>query len=880
MNDSSSSSEAEDRMNTNTQNTLTPNGPQGSGGAQMPPMELSVEGMTCAACVGHVERALKKVPGVAGAEVNLVTKKAVVQLQRAVERTALAAAVEKAGYEVVPPRVDEVVLSVRGMTCASCVGRVEKALRAVPGVNEATVNLASERATVRAEGVSTASLIRAVEDAGYEASVQDASRTSRTDELAEAEAREDRTNRRDLALAATLTVPLLVIAMSHGAIPGTDGPAARWAQLALATPVIFVAGRRFFTGAWAALRHRTANMSTLVALGSFAAFAYSLVALAFPTAFPHGEHVAPHLYFEAGAAIVTFVLLGKLLESRARRRLSDAVRGLVALTPPIAHRLRSRELEADAEIEDVAVESLAPGDLVLVRPGEHVPADGVVVEGTSAVDESMLTGESLPVDKAAGDPVYGGTLGASGALTIRVTGVGEDTALSRIAKAVERAQGSRAPIARLADVVSGVFVPIVVGIALLTFVGWMIADPTDLATAIERFVAVLVIACPCALGLATPAAVAVGTGRGAELGVLFKGGVALETTSRVSTVLLDKTGTLTTGRPELTDVVTLNDGVALAHASEDVASSDASNDVASTTLDRATLLSYVAAIEARSEHPIADAIVRGATEQNVPRREARQVEAAIGGGLQGTVDERRVLVGTARFLATHGVDASALEAEADALALRGRTPSFVAIDGALVGLVAVADRPKPEAREVVAQLHALGVEVAMVSGDRRATAEAIAKELGIERVHAEVLPEGKAAVVREERARGRVVAMVGDGLNDAPALAEAHVGVAVGSATDVAAAASDVALLRGGIAGLPSALRLGRRTLSVIRQNLFWAFVYNAIGLPLAAGLLYPWTGWQLSPLFASAAMSLSSVSVLLSSLRLRRFERVAEVRV
>jgi Cu+-exporting ATPase len=346
----------------------------------------------------------------------------------------------------------------------------------------------------------------------------------------------------------------------------------------------------------------------------------------------------------------------------------------------------------------------------------------------------------------------------------------------------------------------------------------------------------------------------------------------------VSTVLLDKTGTLTTGRPELTDVVTLNDGVALAHASEDVASSDASNDVASTTLDRATLLSYVAAIEARSEHPIADAIVRGATEQNVPRREARQVEAAIGGGLQGTVDERRVLVGTARFLATHGVDASALEAEADALALRGRTPSFVAIDGALVGLVAVADRPKPEAREVVAQLHALGVEVAMVSGDRRATAEAIAKELGIERVHAEVLPEGKAAVVREERARGRVVAMVGDGLNDAPALAEAHVGIAVGSATDVAAAASDVALLRGGIAGLPSALRLGRRTLSVIRQNLFWAFVYNAIGLPLAAGLLYPWTGWQLSPLFASAAMSLSSVSVLLSSLRLRRFERTVQV--
>lgn len=826
---------------------------------------LSVEGMTCAACVGHVERALKKVPGVAGAEVNLVTKKAVVQLQRPVERDLLAAAVEKAGYEVLAPRVDELVLSVRGMTCASCVGRVEKALRAVPGVHEATVNLASERATVRAEDVPLAKLLRAVVDAGYEASLLQSA--DRSDALAEAEAREDRTNRRDLALAAILTAPLLVLAMSHGAIPGTDGPWAGYLQLALATPVIFVSGRRFFVGAWTALRHGAANMSTLVALGSFAAFAYSFVALVFPNVFPHREHGTPHLYFEAGAAIVTFVLLGKLLEARARRRLSDAVRGLVGLTPPIAHRLRTGGVASETsgdpsrsdarhdttnepEIEDVAVELLMPDDLVLVRPGERMPADGVVVEGKSAVDESMLTGESLPVDKAVGDPVYGGTLGANGALTVRVTGVGEDTALARIARAVERAQGSRAPIARLADVVSGVFVPIVVAIATLTFTAWMIVDPSDVATAIERFVAVLVIACPCALGLATPAAVAVGTGRGAELGVLFKGGVALETTSRVSTVLLDKTGTLTTGRPELTDVVVVPNG----------------------SLDRAMLLSHVAAVEARSEHPIADAIVRGATEEGVLRREARQVEATIGEGLAGLVGDRRVLVGTSRFLTKHGVDVQPMEASAEALAERGRTPSFVAIDGALAGLVAVADRPKPEAREVVAQLHALGIEVAMVSGDRRATAEAIAKELGIERVHAEVLPEGKAAVVREERARGRVVAMVGDGLNDAPALAEAHVGIAVGSATEVAAAASDVALLRGGIEGLPTALRLGRRTLSVIRQNLFWAFVYNAIGLPLAAGLFYPWTGWQLSPLFASAAMSLSSVSVLLSSLRLRRF--------
>ncbi|MCA9614698.1 MAG: heavy metal translocating P-type ATPase, partial [Myxococcales bacterium] len=461
-------------------------------------MDLPIEGMTCSACVTHVERALSKVPGVAKAEVNLVTKRAVVMLEAPVDRATLAQAVEKAGYEVPAPQASEVVLSVRGMTCASCVGRVEKALAAVPGVEAATVNLASERATVRAVDVPVATLIAAVTEAGYEAAALEASKASRSDVLAEAEAREDRTNRRDFVVAATLTAPLLVIAMSHGAIPGTDGPIARWAQLALATPVIFGAGRRFFSGAWSALRHGTANMSTLVALGSFAAFAYSLVALVFPQAFPHGEHgVVPHLYFEAGAAIVTFVLLGKLLEARARRRLSDAVRGLVGLTPDRAHRLR------DGKVEEVSVDLLAVGDLVVVRPGERVPADGAIVEGQSALDESMLTGESLPVDKGEGDAVYGGTLNASGALTVRLTGVGEETALARIAQAVERAQGSRAPIARLADVVSAYFVPIVVGLALLTFAGWMLVDPSDLSTAIERFVAVLVIACPCALGLAT-----------------------------------------------------------------------------------------------------------------------------------------------------------------------------------------------------------------------------------------------------------------------------------------------------------------------------------------------------------------------------------------
>ncbi|MBX3246919.1 MAG: copper-translocating P-type ATPase [Myxococcales bacterium] len=838
--------------------TPTPSATAGLAEPTGPTLELPVEGMTCAACVRHVARALDRVPGVKQAEVNLVTARARVVLDTGatLDRDALARAVEAAGYSVPAPRETELSLDVRGMTCATCEGRVAKALRAVDGVLDASVNLASERATLRVrDDVPAEALIAAVEAAGYEATLASRGSTSRAAALAEAEAREDRTNRRDLALAAALTAPLLVIAMSHGALPGADGPAARWAQLFLATPVIFGAGRRFFAQAATALRHGTANMSTLVALGSFAAFAYSLVALVAPGAFRHGEHVEPHLYFEAGAAIVTFVLLGKLLEARARRRLSDAVRGLVGLVPEHAHRLATGSGDV---FEEVPVEQLRVGDLVLVRPGERVPSDGVVEDGRGALDESMLTGESLPVDKAPGDPLYGGTLNQSGALRARVTATGEGTALARIVDAVERAQGSRAPIARLADVVSAYFVPIVVGIALVTLATWLLVDPGDVSTAVERFVAVLVIACPCALGLATPAAVAVGTGRGAELGVLVKGGAALETISRVDTVLFDKTGTLTRGQPELTDVV-------LAAGAE----------------GERQLLADVAAVERLSEHPLARALVRGAEARGAPRREARGFTATVGAGARAEVEGRAVFIGTAAYLAAAGVSTEPLEADADRLARLGRTPSFVAVGESssamtLVGLVALADTATDEARDVVAELRALGVEVAMVTGDRRATAEAVARELGIDRVHAEVRPEGKAEVVAEERARGRVVAMVGDGLNDAPALAAAHVGVAVGDATDVAAAAADVALLQGGIARLPLALRLGRRTLSVIRQNLFWAFVYNLVGLPLAAGLFYPFTGWQLSPLFASAAMSLSSVSVLLSSLRLRRFGRPA----
>ncbi len=749
---------------------------------------------------------------------------------------------------------DSIELSITGMTCAACVRRIEKAVRAVPGVDEATVNLVTQRASIRFDPSATdaGALAGAIEKAGYTvvdermtASTVAARAPSKADILAEAEEREQRSLRRDFILAAAFTLPLLVLAMSHGAIPGTGGTFGRWLQLALATPVVLGPGRRFLRLAWMALRHRTADMNTLISIGVLAAWGYSVVALTIPGAFPHADHgVVPHLYFEAAAAVISFVLLGKFLETRARRRLSDAVRGLVALVPKTARRVGD-----DGTEDDVAVESLSVGDLVLVRPGERIPTDGEVVRGTSSVDESMLTGESLPVDKREGGLVFGGTMNQIGALTFRVTRVGSDTALARIVEAVEQAQGSRAPIARLADVVSAYFVPIVIALATLTLIIWCVASPASgIAVAIERFVAVLVLACPCALGLATPAAVAVGTGRGAELGILVKGGAVLEAASRVDTVLLDKTGTVTEGKPTLTDVIDRSGRGELA------------------------LLALVGAVERQSEHPVAQAIVQGALARGAQLRDASDFVMEAGAGVAGTVESVHVRIGTSAWLAAVGIATAPLDAAADELASRGRTPSFVAIDRTLAGIVAVADRPTVEARIAIAELKAMGIEVAMITGDRTGTAHAVAKELGIDRVFAEVRPEAKARIVAEERANGRTVAMVGDGINDAPALAGAHVGIAVGTGTDIAVAAADIALLRGGIGSLPTALKLSRATLRTIRQNLFWAFIYNVIGIPIAAGALYPFTGWLLSPMIAGAAMSLSSVSVLASSLRLRRF--------
>ena len=742
-----------------------------------------------------------------------------------------------------PARTSE--LLIEGMTCAACVRRVEKALRSVPGVEDTTVNLVTRRATVHGAALTLDALSAAVERAGY--SAHSAPRTSlRTSASMASEEREQRGIQRDLWIAISLTLPLFAIGMNHGMLPGTQGAAGRWLQFLLTTPIVFGPGVRFLRLAWSALKHHSADMNTLVSMGVLAAWSYSSVGLFFPQLFPHAAHGAlPHLYFEASAAILSFVLLGRWLETRARRRLSDAVRGLVALVPATA-----RRLALDGTEQDIVLERISVGDRLLVRPGERIPTDGRVLSGASAVDEAMLSGESLPVDKSEGALVFGGTLNHSGSLMLEVTRTGGDTALARIVEAVEQAQGSRAPIARLADVVSGYFVPIVIGIATLALVSWIVLDPTatGFAVALERFVAVLMIACPCALGLATPAAVAVGAGRGAELGILVKGGAALEAASRINTLLLDKTGTITEGKPTLTDVVVLEGR------------------------GEVVLLADVAAVERHSEHPVAAALVAGASARGAAPATAQNFLSVPGRGVEASVNGRRVRVGTRAWLADAGISSEALEAQAEQLALRGRTPSFVAIDGQLAGLVAVADRPTPDIVGTLAELAQLGVDVALVSGDRASAVKAVAGELGIGRVFAEMRPEDKARVVATERERGRVVAMVGDGINDAPALVAANVGIAVGTGTDIAVAAADLTLVQGGISSLPNALRLARATLRTIRQNLFWAFLFNVLGIPIAAGALYPFTGWQLSPILASVAMSLSSVLVLTNSLRLRRF--------
>jgi Cu+-exporting ATPase len=787
----------------------------------------------------------------------------------------------------VPRRADDqtLTLSIDGMSCASCVNRIERYLRKVDGVDTANVNLATERATVRGRALTPEEILRAVESAGYDArllgdvrTVEPPGQPTTSDSRAPARRMADdewtadldagsqrrrlEDIRRRLVFAVALTVPLLlgVARMTFAPwLPGFLGDP--WVQLALATPVQFYAGWPFYRGAWRVLRHGTADMNTLIAVGSSAAYLYSVAAVLVPGFFSSAVAGGgmPPLYFDTAAVIITLILLGRFLEARARTHTSDAIRRLVSLAPRMA-----RVAAADGSERDVAVGGLRPDDVIVVRPGERIAVDGRVVDGGSAVDESMLTGESMPVTKRVGDDVIGGTLNVSGSFRFVATRVGADTVLAQIVRLVKEAQGSRAPIQRLADAVTGYFVPAVLLIAAATFVAWLLfGGPAAFNLALLNAVAVLIIACPCALGLATPTSIMVGTGRGAESGILFRSAEALERLGRADAIVLDKTGTLTEGRPKVTDVVVLTDVVRADGRSPDSAAED-------------HVLRFVASAERSSEHPLGAAIVAYATERDLPVPHAEAFESIAGQGIAARVEGRQVLVGNRALMAGHAglgdAELASVAAQGAEMIDAGRTLVYAAIDRRPVALFGISDPLRSESPAVVAELLRSGMRVVMLTGDDERTARAIAREAGIERVLADVRPDEKQAQVRRLQAEGRVVAMVGDGVNDAPALAAADVGIALGSGTDVAIETAGVTLVRPDLRGVVTAIALSRATMRNIRQNLFWAFAYNVALVPVAAGLLYPFTGLLLDPILAAAAMALSSVTVVSNALRLRRF--------
>jgi len=731
---------------------------------------------------------------------------------------------------------------VKGMHCAACVNKVEGALRGVPGVGRVSVNLATERATVwlESEQVALAPLRRAVAAAGYTVPEETAATPEGADRERAERAADNRRLRLKFTVGAVLSVPVLLGSM-HEVFPWTPAVLRDpWVLLALTTPVQFWVGGQFHGAFLRELVHRSASMNTLVSIGTSAAYFFSVAVTVWPHAFMAAGAMP---YYEASAVLITFLVLGRWLEARARGGASEAIRRLIALQPRTALVLRGGQ-ELDLPVGEVLV-----GDRLRVRPGERIAVDGEVIEGASSVDESMLTGESLPVEKGPGAPVVGGSVNRTGTFTFRASRVGSETVLAQIIKLVEEAQGSKAPIQRLADRVAAVFVPIVLAIAAVTFGGWWLWGPTPaFFYALTNAVGVLVIACPCAMGLATPTAIMVGTGKGAELGVLIRSAEALELLHKVSTVVLDKTGTLTIGRPVVTDIVAGGD----APAEE--------------------ILALAAAAEQGSEHPLGEAIVTEAKRRGLALPPVSEFAAVPGQGVDALAPDGRILLGNARMMAARGIDVTGLEARARELAQDGKSSVYVAFAGEALGLIAVADVLKPEARGAVAALHALGLEVVMLTGDMRLTGEAIARQAGIDRVLAEILPDQKAAEVKRLQEGGRLVAMVGDGINDAPALAQADVGIAMGSGTDVAIEAADVTLIRGDLRGVVTAVLLSRRTIRIIKENLGWAFGYNLVLVPVAAGVLYPVWGILLSPILAGAAMALSSVSVVANSLRLKRF--------
>jgi P-type Cu+ transporter len=797
-------------------------------------INYQVTGMTCAACASRIEKGLKKMDGVKEASVNLAIEKASVKFDPEITGPQdFQQKIQDLGYGVI---LEKAEFDITGMTCAACATRIEKGLNKTEGVSNANVNLALEKATVEYNPslLAPSDLVKKVEKLGYGASE---ATEKNPEETADYRIREIQKQQGKFLFSLILSLPLLWAMVSHFEFTSfiylpemLKNP---WVQLALATPVQFVVGKQFYVGAYKALKNKSANMDVLVALGTSAAYFYSLFLSIESLGTDEGM---TELYFETSAILITLIILGKLFEAKAKGRSSEAIKKLMGLQAKTATVLREgKEME-------VPLEEVTAGDIVYVKPGEKVPVDGEVLEGRSALDESMLTGESVPVDKAAGDEVIGSTINKNGFLKIKATKVGRDTALAQIIKVVEEAQGSKAPIQRMADRISGIFVPIVVGLAIITFLIWYVwVSPGDFAEALEKLIAVLVIACPCALGLATPTSIMAGSGRSAEYGILFKGGEHLETAHTISTVVLDKTGTVTNGKPVLTDVLT------------------------GPEIDESEFLSLVGAAERHSEHPLAVSIVEGIKEKGIEIQAEARFEAIPGFGVEAIVNEQKVLIGTKKLMDRESVmiDETVLQTKND-LERDGKTAMLVSIDGKYAGLVAVADTIKDTSKQAVKRLKDMGLEVIMMTGDNRQTAEAIAKEAGIDNVIAEVLPEGKAEEVKKLQGRDKKVAMVGDGINDAPALAIADIGMAIGTGTDVAMEAADITLIRGDLNSIADAIFMSKKTIRNIKQNLFWAFAYNTLGIPIAAvGLLAPW--------LAGAAMAFSSVSVVLNALRLQR---------
>lgn len=797
---------------------------------KMKEASIQITGMTCAACSTRIEKGLNKMEGVEQASVNLALEKSTIQYDPAkLSEADFEKKIEALGYGVVKQKAE---FEITGMTCAACSTRIEKGLNKMDGITTANVNLALEKATIEfnPSEVSIGDIIAKVEKLGYGAH-------QKQDEQEQVDHREQhiKDQQRKFILSAILSLPLLWTMVGHFSFTSflyvPDILMNPWFQMILATPVQFIIGKQFYVGAYKALRNGSANMDVLVAMGTSAAYFYS-VYQAIVTA---GTHHGPHLYFETSAVLITLILLGKLFEARAKGRSSEAIKKLMGLQAKTAIVVR------DGVEKEVPLEEVVIGDTILVKPGEKIPVDGEVIEGTTAVDESMLTGESLPVDKNAGDILYGSTINKNGFIKMKATKVGRDTALAQIIKVVEDAQGSKAPIQRLADQISGIFVPIVVGIAVLTFLVWILwVQPGEVTPALEVLIAVLVIACPCALGLATPTSIMAGSGRAAEFGILFKGGEHLEQTQGIDTVVVDKTGTVTHGKPVLTDVI-VADGQ-----------------------DEAKFLSLIGAAEKQSEHPLAQAIVEGIQEKGIELANVQFFENIPGYGVQATVSGQGVVIGTRKLMQQYGIEIQSVLPAMEELERNGKTAMLAGINGQYAGLVAVADTIKDTSREAVRRLQQMNIKVIMMTGDNERTAQAIGKEVGVDDVIAEVLPEGKAEEVKKLQNQGKKVAMVGDGINDAPALATADIGMAIGTGTDVAMEAADITLIRGDLNSIADAILMSRKTMRNIKQNLFWAFAYNTIGIPIAAvGLLAPWV--------AGAAMAFSSVSVVLNALRLQR---------